>query len=509
MGKGLKQILGGFFLVVLILFFSVNVRGDNKRKIDIKEITKKVFPSVVKVESTNGMRKVATGVVIEKQGYIVTTALVSPVGTDIFIKTSKGEKYKADFIGMDPVTHLALVKAEGRKWKPIEWGEKKRLESGSWISVVSISPEDAPAVTEGIVSSVGRDQLRLNVCVMPGSSGSPVLNERGQMVGLVRGVYSGQTMLDVQRDEGIKRNLGRGTLSLSIVGTPVSGLAVAIPVNVVRKITSEIKEKGKVQRGWLGIAIIENQFDEVQVVEVDEESPAKKAGLREGDIIIEFDGEKVTSTSMLAHEIRMHKPGDKIEIVIKRNQKKDNLQVELGEYSEKSIIAEFKEKFPLLFSPNRFKLEKVTKPEQWSFSIIDRERNYIGVYLEEINRDLSEYFGLSEGTGLLVTKIVEDSPADKAGLKVGDVIIKADGKRIKTRKEIGGIIQEKEKNEKMVLVVIRDREEKKIELDVKQEKNEYPSLSYFENFSDHVYKNVNEAEDSFQRKFRKYRCIRV
>jgi S1-C subfamily serine protease len=510
MSKGLKKILAGFFAVTIVLFFSVSVSGDVKKdEINIKEITKKVFPSVVKVESINGMRKVATGVVIEDKGYIVTTALVSPIGTDIFVKTSGGEKYKADFIGMDPVTHLALVKAEGRKWKAIEWGEKKELESGSWISVVSISPEDSPAVTEGIVSSVGRDQLRLNVCVMPGSSGSPVLNDKGQMVGLIRGVYSGQTTFNVHRDDDIKRNLRGGTLSLSIVGTPFSGLAVAIPVNVVKKVTSEIKEKGKVQRGWLGISIIENQADEVQVVEVDEESPAKKAGLRKNDIIVEFDGEKVTSTHMLAHEIRMHKPGDKVEMIIKRDQKKDTLRVELGEYSEKNIMAEFKKKFPLLFSPDRFKLEKATEPEEWPLPLIDRERNYIGVYLEKINRELSEYFGVSEGTGLLVTKIVKDGPAEKAGLKVGDVIIKADGNRIETRKELEEIIRKKKKNEKMTLQIIRDKRMKRVELKVEQEENNFSSFPYFEYLSLPIQKNIKEVEKLFQKNIKKYRCIKV
>jgi len=507
MNNGLKKVLAVIFMVNISLFFSVYAGGDViSKEVDIKNITKKVFPSVVKVEAINGMRKVATGVVIEEQGYIVTTALVSPVGTDIFVKTSEGDKFKADFIGMDPVTHLALIKAEGKKWKSIEWGEKKELESGSWISVVSISPEDTPAVTEGIVSSVGRDQLRLNVCLMPGSSGSPVLNDKGQMVGLIRGVYSGQTMFNVYKDNDIKRNIGRGALSLSIVGTPVSGLAVAIPIDVVKKITTEIKKKGKVQRGWLGVSIIENQNGEIEVIEVDKESPAKASGLEQGDVIIEFDGKEVTSTHILAHEIRMHKPGDKIKMMIKRGRKTDEIEVELGEYSEKNILAEFKEKFPILFSPDRFKLEKVTKPEEWPLPFIGRERNYIGVFLEEINRDLSEYFGVNKGTGLLVTKIVQGGPAEKAGLKVGDVIIKADGKRIETRREIERIIQGKEEDEKISLEIVRNKKEEEIELRIEQENRDFPSLSHFD---DDVWDSLKETKSPLKVWFKQYRCIRV
>jgi len=513
MNKRTKKILAVMMVVAASVLFSVSAAGYiKKRDVDIKEITRKVFPSVVKVEAMNGMRKVATGVVIDEKGYIVTTALVSPIGTDIFIKTSKGKKFGAHFIGMDPVTHLALVKAEGNEWKAVEWGEKKELESGSWISVVSISPEESPSVTEGIVSSVGRDHLRLNVCVIPGSSGSPVLNEKGQMVGLVRGVYSGQTTFDLQKESDTETSMKGGSLSLSIVGTPVSGLAVAVPVDVVKKVTTEIKEKGKVQRGWLGVSIIENQDGEVKVIDVDEKSPAESSGLKEGDVILEFDGEPVTSTHMLGHEIRMHKPGDRVKVVIRRDQESKDIKVKLGEYSRKSIMAEFKEKFPLLFSPDRFKLEKVTKPEQWTSSFIDRKRNYIGVYLEEINRDLSEYFGVSQGTGLLVTKIVKDGPAEKAGLKVGDVIIRADGKRIETMRDIQERIQKKKKDESLILEVLRDKKMKEIELKVEQEEKDFPFISKITNishFQDKVSERSEEIRNTLLQEMIKYRCIEV
>ncbi len=210
---------------------------------------------------------------------------------------------------------------------------------------------------------------------------------------------------------------------------------------------------------------------------MDTDSPAEKAGIRKGDIIVEFDGEKVTSSSMLAYDIRMHRPGDKLKIVIKRDDKTKNIKVELGEYSEKNIMAEFKEKYPLLFSPDKFRLEKITKPEGWYFSLVEKGRNHIGVYLEEINRDLSEYFGVNRGTGLLVTKIVKDGPAEKAGLKVGDVIIKADGRRIEKTKELEGIIQRKEEEEKVSLEVLRNTKVVHIEVIVEREEKDFPFLS--------------------------------
>ncbi|MBD3414758.1 MAG: PDZ domain-containing protein [Candidatus Aminicenantes bacterium] len=502
MNQGLKKIITIVMMMSASVLFTVNVSGaDLSRQANIKEITKKVFPSVVRVEAVNGMRKVATGVVIEDQGYIVTTALVFPVGTDIWVRTSNGEKIRAEFIGMDPVTHIALVKAEGEKWKPIEWGQKQDIEAGSWISVVSISPEDRPAVTEGIVSSMDQEKIRLNVLVMPGSSGSPVVNEKGRMVGLVRGVYSGQTTFDVYRDDDVDPETSQGTLSLSIVGTPVSGLAMAIPIDVVNKVSTEIKETGKVQRGWLGISIIENQEDQVEVYDISKQSPAEKADIRKGDVILRFDGEEVTSTQKLAHSIRMHKPGDQVTMVIQRDQKEKSIQIQLSEYSKKNMIEEFREKFPLLFSPEKFRIEKFPQPKEWPFPLPKRERKYIGVYLEEINRELSAYFGVSNGTGLLVTKIVRDSPAEKAGLRVGDVIIKADGRRINTRNQVEDIIQRKEENDKVKLEVVRDKKTKNIEVQVKKEEEKFPILS-------HIAERKN-SEDLFRKLFEMYRCIEV
>jgi len=484
MNNKIRKRLTMVFVAVVSVFFMGSAAGYGlDSNIDVKEITKKVAPAVVRVEAVNGMRKVATGVVIGKDGYIVTTALVSPIGTNIFVRTSDGEKFDAEIVGMDPVTHIALVKAGGGKWEPIEWGEKEEVETGSWIGVISISPEDSTAVTSGIVSSISRDKIRLNVCLMPGSSGSPVLNEKGRMVGLVRGVYSGQTTWGFFGDHDPRSNIVGGSLSLNIVGTPVSGLAVAIPIDVVRKVATEIRETGKVQRGWLGISIIENRDEAIEVYDVDAGSPAEEAGIRKGDIIVEFDGEKVTSSNILAHDIRMHRPGDKVKIVIKRDDKTKNIRVELSEYSEKNIMAEFKEKFPLLFSPDKFRLEKVTKPEGWYFSLVEKERNHIGVYLEELNRDLSDYFGVNRGTGLLVTKLVKDGPAEKAGLQVGDVITKADGKRIEKMKELEEIIQRKKKEEKVSLEVIRNNKVKKIDIIVEREEKDFPFLSEFHEVS--------------------------
>ncbi len=156
---------------------------------DIADIAKKVFPSVVRVEVQNHTRRVATGVVIEKGGYVVTTALISPRDEKITITTSDGKTMDAEFLGLDTETQLALLKAKDADLPALALGKPADLAPGSWICVIGVSPERTAAVTQGIVSSVAEDKLRLNVWVTPGSSGGPVVDAGGRMVGLLRGIY--------------------------------------------------------------------------------------------------------------------------------------------------------------------------------------------------------------------------------------------------------------------------------------------------------------------------------
>jgi len=131
---------------------------------------------------------------------------------------------------------------------------------------------------------------------------------------------------------------------------------------------------------------------------------------------------------MLRDEIRKQKPGDKVTVIVDRNGKEKKVTVKLGEYSEANIIHEFESSFPRLFPSEPFK----ALPKNFKFEVLPEiqkpflqfwgERKYIGVSLQELNPELAEYFGADEGTGLLVTKVTKDSPAAKAGLKVGDVI---------------------------------------------------------------------------------------
>ncbi|HOI44143.1 MAG TPA: PDZ domain-containing protein [Candidatus Aminicenantes bacterium] len=454
-------------IAACLMAFAMSVRAEPAAAGPVDEIagiTRKVYPSVVRVEAKNGMRKVATGVVIDNDGYIVTTALISPRDEKITVSTGDGKESEAEFLGFDPETHLALIRAKDKKFTPLTLGRSVDLAPGSWICVVGISPEETPAVTQGIVSSVSAERLRLNIWVTPGSSGGPVVNEKGEMVGLLRGIYTeDRPVLFEFRD---REQVGSGYVLGQAETAPSSGMSLAVPVDIVKKVTVEIKEKGKVERGWLGISIVRNERGMVEIASVDPESPAEAAGLREGDIILKVEGKALSNADVLSSEIRKRKPGQDVGLSIEREGQAMDIRAKLGEYSGAAAQRDLETKFPRLFPQSpalpKGRVESKGRP-------VWLNRRYIGVYLQELNTELSEFFGLKEGRGLLVTQISENGPAKKAGLKVGDVVTKIDGKKADDIGELSRYIQDKKKGDRIKVEILREKKPAILDIEVAEE----------------------------------------
>jgi serine protease Do len=496
------------FVFVPFLSLVAEPASSAMDEIKIEEITKKAFPSVVKVIAKNAFTKIAMGVVVDKDGHIVTTALISPRDEKLYVITTTGKKIEAEFLGLDSETHLAVVKAKDKTLTPIIMGEVKDVSPGTWVGLVGISPEDTPQITQGIVSSVSPEKLRLNVWVTRGASGSPVLDKDGRMIGLLRGVYTEESPLIVEFRE---KEVAASGFAFSRAEAPSSGMALAIPIDIVKSVTDEIKEKGRVQRGWLGVRFYENEEGDLEIIEVEKESPAELAKLELGDIILQIQGKDVTSGEMIVHEIRSRKPGQTITLKLERDGKETEVRIKLGEYTEEDVWREMEQRFPRLFVPESRKMI-VTEPRQ-KLRLGFETRKYIGVNLEPLNTELAEYFGVKEGKGLLVREVGEDEPAAKAGLKVGDVLVKADGKELAMTSDLTRILQEKEKGDRIKLEFYRDKKKRSVEVEIAEE--ERSTLLRFSpedwedytqtwgKYSDNILRQQNKWQDETSKEMKK------
>jgi predicted metalloprotease with PDZ domain len=263
-------------------------------------------------------------------------------------------------------------------------------------------------------------------------------------------------------------------------------MALAVPVDVVKDISAQIKDKGKVERGWLGVGIGQNESGQTEIGSIDPDSPAELAKLQTGDIVLKIGDRDVSSPDVLAAEIRKKKPGQDVTLKIERDGKPMDVKVKLGEYAANEALKEMEVRFPGFFgldapmpgtAPKSVSPEKAPrldaprplalKTPEWSYET----RKYIGVYCGELNRELAEHFGVKEGTGLIVSKLTEGGPAEKAKLKVGDVIVLVDGKRVETVNDLIDLVQAKAKGTKVKLEILRDKKAMTIDVEVSEEES--------------------------------------
>ncbi len=226
----------------------------------------------------------------------------------------------------------------------------------------------------------------------------------------------------------------------------------------------------KSERAWLGVYLQDINRDIKEAMDLEskrgaliagvvEESPAEEAGIEEEDVIVEFDGEKVRSSSSLTGLVKKHSPGDEITLKVVREGKEKKIIVTLGKRPKEEFIYEYDVE-PLLG------LKKGKSPEAYFFSFYSGSR--IGVKVQGLSEQLGEYFGVEDAEGVLITEVEENMPAEKAGLKAGDVIVEADGDEIDDTQELREIISEKEEGDKVEIKVIRDRSARSFEVEVEE-----------------------------------------
>jgi Do/DeqQ family serine protease len=337
-------------------------------------------------------RASGSGVIVDPAGYILTNNHVIENAQDISVRLSDSRKFTAKLVGRDPKTDLAVLKVEAPAPLPAaELGDSERLRVGQWVVAIGNPFGLDRTVTVGIVSATARNRVGLttyenfiqtDASINPGNSGGPLLNLDGRVVGINTAIVAaGQ------------------------------GIGFSIPINEAKTVMGQLIARGKVVRGWLGI-VIQDVTDElassfgvseregVLVADVMKGGPGETAGLRPGDVIVELGGDKIREVPDLQRRVANVAPGQTVAVGVVRDRAPQRFNVRVGEMpTEDAAMAE---------------TETDAGPEGF------------GLQIEPLAPDTAERLGLSFSEGLLVTDVASGGPADRAGLKRGDVILEVD-----------------------------------------------------------------------------------
>jgi serine protease Do len=360
-------------------------------------------------------RGVGSGFVMSREGYILTNNHVVEDAGQIKVKLANGKEYEGKIVGRDPKTDLALVKIEGvSDLHPLKLGNSEDLKVGSWVVAIGSPFGLEQTVTAGIVSAKGRvigsgpydNFIQTDASINPGNSGGPLINMKGEVVGINTAIIaSGQ------------------------------GIGFAIPINMAKEIAPQLQEKGHVTRGWLGVSIQEvtpelaKSFDLKEkkgalVSQVVSGSPAEKAGIEQGDIILEFDGKEVSDAKDLPRIVASTPIGKVVTIKLLRNGKALDRQVKVSEMEEK--------------------VEVTKAPSHKS----------LGITVQNLTPEIAKGLGLKKETGVVVTWVEPGSPAASTGIQTGDVIREVNRKPVKDAEDFVQKI-EKAKGQGNVLFLIQ------------------------------------------------------
>jgi serine protease Do len=341
-------------------------------------------------------KSLGSGFIISKDGYVMTNYHVVKDADEIIVRLSDRRELKAEIIGVDPRSDVALLKIDATGLPVARIGKSSDLEVGEWVLAIGSPFGFDHSATAGIVSAKGRSLPRENyvpfiqtdVAINPGNSGGPLFNQEGEVVGVNSQIYS--------RTGGYM------------------GLSFAIPIEVAMDVADQLKTSGKVSRGWLGVLIQDVTLDLAEsfgmrqprgalVAKVLPESPALAAGVKVGDIIVEFNGNKVMNSSSLPPIVGSSKVGVKLPVVVIRNGKEKTLYVELGELPDDASVAQ---------STTHHGKKTTNRLGFSTADLTDKQK-------QELELD----------GGVLVSHMVSGAAA-QAGVRKGDIILAIDNKPV-------------------------------------------------------------------------------
>ena len=404
------------------------------------------FEDMFKEFGTPQKRKSAalgSGFIIDKKGIVITNNHVIQNAEDIVVKVDGDKEFKAKIIGADPLSDIAVLQIISKEtFKPVKFGDSDKARIGDWVIAIGNPLGLGGTVTSGIISARNRsiglsryeDYIQTDASINSGNSGGPLFDMNGNVIGINTAI------------------LGKGG---SI------GIGFSIPSNSAKKVIDQLIEFGETKRGWLGvrIQIVTDEIAEVEnldkprgalVASVAEKSPSDKAGIKSGDIILEFNGTVIKEMSELPKIVAQTEVGKTVEVKIWRNKKEITKKIKLGRLETSD---DFKEE------------KKETKAEDPEISEI-KSLKIIARLLNK--KDIEERKLPNQTTGLVITNIGKNSPINY--LNVGDVIIEAQKKKIKSIKDLEDTVEKALKsNQKTILIVIYNNQNQKRYIGVKLE----------------------------------------
>ncbi len=361
-----------------------------------------------------------SGFIISSDGYIMTNNHVVADADKVTVQLLDGREYEAKIIGTDPPTDVALIKIDADEKLPaLKLGDSDLLEVGDWVLAFGNPFGLSHTLTAGIVSAKGRSGIGLNdfenfiqtdAAINPGNSGGPLVNLDGEVIGMNSAIFT--------RSGGYM------------------GIGFAIPINMAKNIRQQLVKHGGVTRGRLGVYIQDlnknlaesfdiDQREGILIAQVMEDSPAEKAGLEQGDVILKLNGKKVVKVADFRNQIAMTRPGSTVKLLVLRDGKRKTIKATIG----------------------------TMETDEKGHPVSSNKLPELGMSLQKLTPDLAEQFGYEDAHGVLVTDVESGSIAARAGIRQGNLIEEVNRTEVNSPDQIKKLLAESQR--KIVLLLVR------------------------------------------------------
>ena len=374
-----------------------------------------------------------SGVIVSEDGYIVTNNHVIEKAQEIKVLLLNKKDYKAKLIGADPKTDIAVIKIDAKGLPALPWGDSNKLKVGEIVFAIGNPFGLNQTVTMGVISAVGRanvgiadyeDFIQTDAAINPGNSGGALINPRGELIGINTAILS--------RTGGYQ------------------GIGFAVPSSMARQVMDSLVKYNKVVRGWLGVSIQEVTSELAEefgvkdlkgalVSGVMKGSPAEKAGIKQGDVILQYNGKVVEDTGHLRNMVSQTPIGATVKARVFRQKKELELDVVIAELPKKMAEAE-------------------TGEEESGDATNNGEESaaLAGLIARQLNPDLAQRFGYDENEkGVVVIKVEAGGRIAEAGIKPGDIILQINQKNVATLEEYKKIASKIKSKDRILLLLRR------------------------------------------------------